>query len=79
MCSYVGANYNDIDFQKENWFLDYEWSTKDSDDFSTWLVNYLKKNSKARRELMSFPSTRVRAIQKFASHFIFNYGWKDKL
>ena len=77
-CQIVKADYNKMNFKKENWFLDYEWTEIEQDKFIDWLVEYMKKNKEARNSLMSIPSTNKRFLEKFANGFVLNYGWRTK-
>ena len=79
MCELVDADYEKIDFKKDSWFTESQWSMNDQNSFSDWLIDYMKVNSEARKELMNIPSTRAKFIKDFSNMFIFNYGWKVKL
>lgn len=76
ICQRVGADYKSMNFKKRNWFHDYSWSEKQEEDFKNWLIDYLKNNKEARSELMSIPSSNKQILTRFASEFLFNYGWK---
>lgn len=76
MCSFVGADYDKIDFTKQNWFMDYAWEKAKEDTFIFWLCSYMAKNKEARNELMAFPRKDKKSITKWADSFILNYGWK---
>jgi hypothetical protein len=76
MCSRVGADYDYIDFKKEQWFWDYKWTQEQETNFKRWFVNYLVSNKEAKKELMQFPS--ITKVEKFANFFVTNYGWKLK-
>jgi len=78
MCKRVNAKYEDIDFKKEQWFLEYEWTNEEEASFINWLVDYMKQNKEARDTLMMFPRNNKRDLERFANSFIFNYGWKYK-
>lgn len=75
-CEIVGADYNKIDFKKENWYWDYQWTKEQEQEFKLWLIDYIKNNKEARNELMSIPSVNKKFLEKFANEFIMNYGWK---
>ena len=78
MCKRVNAKYEDIDFKKEQWFLEYEWTNEEEASFINWLVDYMKQNKEVRDTLMMFPRNNKRDLERFANSFIFNYGWKYK-
>ena len=72
MCNRVGTKK--IDFSQQDWYLQYTWTEKEEEAFRKWLIGYLKKNPKAKKELISYH--RINSPKKFADKFIFNYGWK---
>jgi len=77
MCRRVKVPFSRIPFKSEGWFREHDWSEEEQRGFEEWLVNYLKSNIEARRELLNIPSrTSIKSLQKAASMFIFNYGWK---
>lgn len=75
MCTRVGADYESIDFKKQDWFREYTWNVEDQDNFKEWIVDYVFKHSKARREFLSASIRDKEHIRKAADFFIFNYGW----
>ena len=77
MCKRVGADYDKIDFKKDDWFSKYEWTEKEQDNFEGWLVGYLQRNKKAREKMMNIPAKAF--SKKIAVNFIFAYGWKLKM
>jgi len=76
MCKRVGVKYDNIDFAKSNWFLKYEWTQKEQDEFCNWLTNYLQKNEKARDSIMRIPAKKL--SEDASRYFIYQYGWKLK-
>lgn len=76
MCKRVGVDFNDIDFQKEDWFMDYSWTVSEQDNFQRWLEGYLEGSKEAREEIMQFPRKNKKDIKKVASTFVSIYGWK---
>jgi len=80
MCKRVSANYDEIDFTKELWFMKYEWSKEEEQSFINWLADYLYKNKEARQVIVfsSYNKTK-KYMKKVAEEFTFNYGWKTKL
>ena len=77
-CKSVGADYDKINFKKNDWYWDYEWTQDKEQEFKLWLIDYIKNNKEARNDLMSIPSTNKKFLEKFADQFILNYGWKIK-
>ena len=77
-CKIVKADYNKIDFKKEDWYWDYRWTEQQELEFKLWLIDYIKTNKEARNELMTIPSNNKHFLNKFADQFSLNYGWKTK-
>ena len=78
MCEYVGADYDKIDFKKKLWFMEYEWSEEQEQEFIDWLTDYLYKNTEPRQHMMAFPMKNKKQCQLAANEFVSNYGWKTK-
>ena len=77
MCNRVGADVNEVDFHANDWFWQYTWAGSQQDDFISWLINYLKTNREARKEICRRPSMRSKAhLTMVAESFVFNWGWK---
>lgn len=77
MCSRVGANYDEIDFSKDQWYLDYSWTNKEQEMFIDWFAKFLK-NRGPRNELCKYPSL-VRTLDeraRFARQFVNEFGWR---
>jgi hypothetical protein len=75
MCQRVGADYDTIDFQEAGWYTKYTWSVDEENSYKAWLFEYLRNNKDARREIMRFPSTKQKNIERCVNSFIFNYGF----
>ena len=78
MCSFVGANFDDINFKASDWYSQYEWTEQQEESFKKWLVELMAANKIIRKELMNFPSGNKNRIKKFVDQFCANYGWKLK-
>jgi len=76
MCARVGANYNNIDFLGRSWFMLYEWTKTQENDFTKWVGNYLYNNKEARAGLLSHPTKNKTRCKRAASEFVWNHGWK---
>lgn len=76
LCRRVGAKYEKIDFMKENWFREYEWTEDEETDFKKWLLDYLYNNAEARRELTTIRRKNKKHCKSIADWFCFNHGWK---
>jgi len=77
MCRRVEVDYNEIDFTKDEWYLDYSWSKTEQDKFIEWVSKYLR-NMGPRRELCQYPPL-VRTKEersKFAEKFVSEFSWK---
>lgn len=78
MCEWVDADVNTLDFSEQEWYHKYTWADEQQNEFKAWMINYLKTNKEARYELMAFPNTDKKRIEKLVDEFIFNYGWVGK-
>jgi hypothetical protein len=78
MCSRVDADFYKIDFMSANWFQKYTWTQIEENLFIAWLVGTLLVNKEMRQEIMAFPRKDKKSIEKFASDFVYNFGWKIK-
>lgn len=67
-------------YGKENdgWINRHSWTVKEQDDFKAWLTAYLKNSSEARRAIMEHPISTEHYLEKTASWFVFDYGWRLK-
>jgi len=78
MCGRVGADFENMDFKKENWFHDYSWTEAEQSGFRDWLTHYLLNNKEARMELLSFHTKDKKRCRKAAEEWVWNYGWKTR-
>ena len=83
MCSRVGAKYDNIDFQIEKWFYEFQWSQKDEKNFEDWLSEHIYNLPiKRLRLLTDYPHIihkKKKKSKKFANEIVNNYGWKIKI
>lgn len=78
MCDEVNAPVSAIN-NGENWFQKFQWSELEQEVFTSWLADYLYKNTNARNEFMERPIKNKIQCRKVADMFVLNYGWKVKL
>lgn len=78
MCKRVGVNYEDIDFERGDWYTDHEWTWEQENEFTEWLIDYFYNNTEAREELFEFPRKNKKHCRSVAHVFQFQYGWKIK-
>ena len=79
MCHRVGADFDSIDFLKDRWFMEYEWTEKEQDKFQEWLINHLYTNTKAFKEIAASPNSKSKKnCENISKMFLLNYGWKFK-
>lgn len=80
MCEMVNVNYDDIDFSKDGWYSEYEWTKEQEQEFRDWLENEIRTNNKVRKELTTLPyrPTKKR-VKDVVSWFNMMWGWKTKL
>lgn len=77
MCEYVGVTIEDIDWNDEEWFKQYEWTVKEQDNFINWLKKQLKSKN-IMREVAGHSFIDANTRNKVAMFFVLNYGWKTK-
>lgn len=77
MCECVGITIQDVNWDDEEWFRQYEWSAKEQDQFIKWLYKFL--NSKpAMMELTGHSIRNAKTRNSVAISFALYYGWKVK-
>ena len=77
LCKRVGVDFADVDFTRDNWFLEHTWTQRDHNKFIEWLAQHLR-NMGPRRELCKYPSlvrTKPERL-KFATKFANQFSWK---
>jgi len=72
----VGADFYEIDFKKERWFMEYSWDIRTEEKFRRWFFRYLKRHPKARQEIFGLYLVDSRMRINAVNQFIMNYGWK---
>ena len=77
-CRLVGANYNEVDRTKKDWYLEYQWDEETEKQFKDWMVDYLHKLPKAQLELYGRKYMKIDECRKAVMMFILSYGWKTK-
>lgn len=78
MCEYVNADFDSIDFSKQEWYYEHLWTDEQQNEFKAWMIDYLKKNKEARYELLANSTANKTRIEKAVNEFIFNYGWETE-
>ena len=78
MCSRVDVDFDDVDMGNDGWYLEHSWTMAEEAEFVTWFVEYLRDNSSARREIMSFPHKAYKHIRPAVSMFVMLYGWRSQ-
>ncbi len=80
MCSYVNADYNDINFDEDDWYFKYEWTKEQETNFINWLTDEIRINNKIRKEIskLRYRPSKKRATL-FANYFNMMFGWKTKI
>jgi len=76
MCEMVGADYDKIDFKKDGWYWEYQWTKEQESEFQKWMVEYLMNNKGARDILMHWPRKGKKLVTEAVKAFIWNHGWK---
>lgn len=75
MCELVGADYNQIDFKKQGWFLLHTWTNERESEFKTWLTDYFIQNKSAFKEFTQIYYSK-KNIKRVVEEFTNDYGWK---
>lgn len=78
LCKMVDTDFKKMNFAKENWYLQHEWTNEQENEFRIWLTSLLKHSSKARNSIMIHNIKDDVFISKFVESFILFYGWKLK-
>jgi len=75
MCESVGVNYEDVDFNKEEWYMQHDWTQEQQDQFKQDLYQAVTESPKFFKDLFASrgPKRRLKAQIEF---FIMSYGWK---
>ena len=77
-CEIVGVKYEDVDFNNDLWFFEYQWTKDQESEFIEWLTNHLQTRKEARAIIMNMPSRNKSMCKRTAEAFAFNFGWKYK-
>lgn len=76
LCSYVNANYDEIDFQRDDWFNDYIWTNSQEEEFEKWLTEFFKSNPEVKKEYINKKRISNEKLKDLVEYFVFDYGWK---
>jgi len=79
MCEMIDVDIEDIDFSKDGWYSEHEWTKEQEKEFCDWLVNEIRTNNKIRKEITTLPyrPTKKR-VEKTVMWFNLMWGWKIK-
>lgn len=72
----VGAEMTDEILNKNRWYSLYEWSEEHEAAFEDWMVDYLRSNEEARREIMARPTKARKELMKLAREWSMQFGWR---
>jgi len=75
MCGFVGADFETINFKEKEWYLKYQWTAEQENEFKKWLYGYLKNHKKAQMELFE-TTLPPKLLKKEVELFILSYGWR---
>ena len=78
LCSYVNANYDEIDFQNDDWYDKHIWTNDQEKEFEKWLNSYFKNNPEALKEYFNKEELEKDELKDLIEYFVFNYGWKTE-
>jgi hypothetical protein len=77
MCQRVGAKYAEIDFKSNHWYLKYNWTSKQQNDFGIWLLGALIKDKAMQKALYGYSAGKD-INRKRVDMFLFLCGWTLK-
>jgi len=77
-CRIAGCRFEDIDFESDTWYQDSTWTTKQESEFKIWVIEYLKSNIKARKQLMTFPTKTKTNLERWFNSYNLMYGFRVK-
>lgn len=78
MCDIVGADFDSIQFESDDWFLKHSWEEDQEKEFIDWMADYLYKNRIARLEMTKITNNTKRNCRNAAVQFVWNYGWRSR-
>ena len=77
-CECAKVRFEDVDFDSRTWFQDVTWTKEQEAEFEVWVKDYLKTNTKARKQLMIFPSKTKKSLDKWFIGYNLMYGFRIK-
>lgn len=78
MFSYVGATYEEGSCKEPGWYLKYEWTEEQEEDFRQWFIATYKANPRKFNAMYGRPAEEDSRIEESAGWFIIYNGWKTK-
>ena len=80
MCEMVDVKFEDIDFSKNDWYMEHEWNEETEKEFCDWLINEIRTNNEIRKEITTLPSKPTKKrVKETVMWFNLMWGWKTKL
>jgi FKBP-type peptidyl-prolyl cis-trans isomerase (trigger factor) len=71
----TSIEYSDEYVQSDNWYLNYQWTEEQEQEFINWLANYLSENADAREELLYSKVKSKKMCGLAAKQFVTFFGW----
>jgi len=75
MCEIIGVKYEDIDFDYEEWYMQYDWTKEQQDQFKQDLYQAITDSPKFFEDLFASKGSK-RLLKAQIEFFIMSYGWK---
>jgi hypothetical protein len=75
----TGIEYSDDYVQSDNWYLDYQWTEEQEEEFVNWLADYLIENEEARKELLYSTVKSKKMCSLAARQFVTFFGWAMRI
>jgi hypothetical protein len=77
MCRRVGADYDTMDFKKQDWYMDYSWTEAEETEYRAWMLDVLKHNKMVRKGF-GITITSSAYLKKEIMWWMLMYGWKNE-
>lgn len=77
MCKVVNVDPETIDFKEKQWYLSYEWTRSQEQQYKKWFIDYIMGDKERLRNLKGNIFKRSKKhIEKMADEFLLCYGWR---
>jgi len=77
-CECAKVKFEDVDFDSQTWFHDITWTKEQEAEFEVWVKDYMKTNTKARKQLCTVNSKSKKTLDYWYSMYNLMYGFRIK-